>query len=392
MLTEEEALGSILTAIRPLEAEEEPLFAAGDRVLAEDIFAKVALPRFDNSMMDGYAVRAADATAGAKLRITGEQLAGPDQGLTVLPGAAIRLYTGAPIPQGADAVVMQEDCDREGNTVTIREAVAIGDFIRRRGGDLCEGQKIAPGGTRLTAPLLATLASQGMGRVKVFRRPEVAVLATGSELRTAPEPLGPGEIYETNRIMLQELVRKGGGVPHLFEPVPDREQDHLNALRKAASHDVVLIAGGVSVGERDLVKSTVERIGGKIDLWKVAVRPGKPFVFGRLHEAWLFGLPGNPVSAFVTFVLFVKPALLALQGWRGASLNMTEAVASQAIKNPGERPHYLRGRLESGQFTPTGVQESHALFGLAKANALLRVGAGEQISQGQRVVVVIGDW
>ncbi|MBV9276066.1 MAG: molybdopterin molybdenumtransferase MoeA, partial [Verrucomicrobia bacterium] len=164
MLTEEEALGSILAAIRPLEAEEEPLFAAGDRVLAEDVFAKAALPRFDNSMMDGYAVRAADATAGAKLRITGEQPAGPDQGLTVLPGAAVRLYTGAPIPQGADAVVMQEDCDREGNTVTIREAVAIGDFIRRRGGDLCEGQKIAPGGTRLTAPLLATLASQGMGR------------------------------------------------------------------------------------------------------------------------------------------------------------------------------------------------------------------------------------
>ena len=389
MLTEQDALTSILAAVRPLGTEELRLFEAGDRILAEDILARVSLPRFDNSSMDGYAVRAADAVAGAVLRVIGEQPAGPDQGLKIDKGTAVRVYTGAPIPLGANSVVMQEECDRQGDEVTIREAAGPGEFIRLRGGDLCEGQKIAEVGARLNGPLLAILASQGIGRIRVFLRPKVAILATGSELRSPGEPLGSGEIYETNRVMLQELVRDAGGRPRLLDPVPDQENEHLRALQDAASDDVIVIAGGVSVGERDLVKSTLKKLGCDIELWRVAVRPGKPFLFGRLNQKWVFGLPGNPVSAFVTFLLFVRPALLAMQGWRGASVTKTQAILSKSVTNKGERPHYLRGYLEAGRFMPFNNQESHALFALSRANALLRIGAGEQIPEYQTVEVIL---
>jgi molybdopterin molybdotransferase len=389
MLTEQDALSSILAAVRPLDTEELRLFEAGDRILAEDVLARVSLPRFDNSSMDGYAVRAADAVAGAVLRVIGEQPAGPDQGLKIEAGTAVRVYTGAPIPPGANAVVMQEDCDRQGNQVTIRQSAAPGEFVRRRGGDLCEGQKIAEAGARLDGPLLAVLASQGIDRIRVFLRPKVAILATGSELRSPGEPLGSGEIYETNRVMLQELVQDAGGRPRLLDPVPDQEDKHLRALQDAASDDVMVIAGGVSVGERDLVKSTLKKLGCDIELWRVAVRPGKPFLFGRLNQKWVFGLPGNPVSAFVTFLLFVRPALLAMQGWRGASVTKTQAILSKSVTNKGERPHYLRGRLEAGRFMPFENQESHALFTLSRTNALMRTGAGEQISENQTVEVIL---
>ena len=389
MLTEQDALSSILAAVRPLETEELRLLEAGNRILAEDVLARISLPRFDNSSMDGYAARARDTVVGAVLRVIGEQPAGPDQGLKVEAGTAVRVYTGAPIPAGADAVIMQEDCDRQGDLVTIRESVAPGEFIRRRGGDLCEGQKIAEAGARLNGPLLATFASQGISRIHVFRRPKVAVLATGSELKSPGEPLGPGEIYETNRVMLQELVQDAGGISRLLDPVPDQEDEHLRALRDAASDDVIVIAGGVSVGERDLVKSTLKKLGCDIELWRVAVRPGKPFLFGRLNEKWVFGLPGNPVSAFVTFLLFVRPALLAMQGWRGVSATKTHAILSKSVSNKGERPHYLRGYLEAGWFTPFENQESHALYGLSRANALLRIGAGEQLPENQTVEVVL---
>ena len=389
MLTEQDALSSILAAIRPLETEELRLFEAGDRILAESVLARVSLPRFDNSSMDGYAVRAADAVVGAVLRVSGVQAAGPDQGLKVDAGTAVRVYTGAPIPAGANAVVMQEDCDRRGDQVTMRESAGPGEFIRLRGGDLCEGQRIAEVGARLNGPLLGTLASQGIDRIHVFRRPKVAILATGSELRSPGEPLGPGEIYETNRVMLQELVHNAGGIPRLFNPVPDQDEEHLRAFRDAAFDDVIVIAGGVSVGERDLVKSTLKKLGCDIELWRVAVRPGKPFLFGRLNEKWVFGLPGNPVSAFVTFLLFVRPALLAMQGWRGASVTKTQATVYKSVTNKGERPHYLRGFFEAGRFMPFENQESHALFGLSRANALLRIGAGEQIPTDQTVEVVL---
>src|SRR5258707_1929216 len=385
MLTEYDALSSILATVRPLDTEELPVFEAGGRIVAETVTAQISLPRFDNSTMDGYAVRAADAVAGAGLRVVGEQPAGPDLSLKVDAGTAVRVYTGAPIPAGANAVVMQEDCDRQGNQVMIRESAAPGEFIRVRGGDLCEGQKIAETGARLSGPLLATLASQGKDRIRVFGRPNVAILATGSELKTPGEPLGLGEIYETNRVMLQELVRGAVGIPLLFDPVPDQEPEHLHALRDAASDDAIVIAGGVSVGERDLVKSTLKKLGCEIELWRVAVRPGKPFLFGRLKNTWVFGLPGNPVSAFVTFVLFVRPALLAMPGWRGASVTKTQAMVSKSVTNPGERPHYLRGHLEAGRFTPFDNQESHALFALSRANALLRIGAGEEFKENQGV-------
>jgi molybdopterin molybdotransferase len=296
LLTEQETLRRILDAAEPLVTEDVPIAEAGDRVLAGTLFAKIALPAFNNSSMDGYAVIAHEVRPGTRLPVVGEQSAGLDRHLRVKPGTAVRIFTGAPLPEGADAVLMQEDAERSGDEIVVRTELQPGENVRLRGGDLCEGQKIGESGTRLNAQRLALLASQGMSRVSAYRRPRVGVVVTGSELHRPDAPLGPGEIYETNGIMLSELVRKSGGSPVYFDPIPDDEEAHIRTLGEALQSDVVIIAGGVSVGEKDLVKPVLRKLGAEIALWRVAIRPGKPFLFGWLGRKLIFGLPGNPVS------------------------------------------------------------------------------------------------
>jgi molybdopterin molybdotransferase len=319
----------------------------------------------------------------------GEQSAGPAQQLRVKSGTTVRIFTGAPLPEGADAVLMQEDAERSGDEIIVRTELQPAENVRLRGGDLCEGQKIGEPGIRLNAQRLALLASQGLSRVPAYRRPRVSVVVTGSELRKPDSSLGPGEIYETNGIMLSELVRGSGGLPVHFDPVPDDEEAHIRTLSEALRSDVAIVAGGVSVGEKDLVKPVLRKLGAEIALWRVAIRPGKPFLFGRLGCKLIFGLPGNPVSAYVTFVVFVRPALLRLQGWSGESSARTKVRAAHPLRNPGERPHYLRGKLSGDSFALVGPQESHALFALSQADALVRLEPNQEVTEGETVEALL---
>jgi molybdopterin molybdotransferase len=373
LLNEQETLERMLKSVGQLGTENVSIWEAGNRVLAQEIIATVALPRFDNSSMDGYAVRAEDAVPEAKLTIVDEQPAGRDLRLCVGKGEAIRIYTGAPIPRNADAVIMQEDVDLGEKSILVREGVSRSENIRYRGGDLCEGQKVASTGSLLRATILAALASQGLRELPVFKRPRVAVIATGSELRSQGESIGPGEIYETNRVLLAQLVAGSGAAAEVFDIVPDTEEAHVRTFDRARSFDAIVVAGGVSVGAKDLAKPTLQKLGATLDIWRVAVKPGKPFMFGRLGKTLIFGLPGNPVSAFVTFLLFARPALSKLGGRASWALPRASARLEETLVNRGDRPHYFRGICEEGTFRPVGRQESHALYALSQANALCRV-------------------
>lgn len=388
LLGEQETLDRVLRSIRPLAIAKVLLSECSNRVIAEDIRATIPLPRFDNSTVDGYALRCEDATRGARLRITGEQAAGPDGGLMVAPGCAIRIFTGAPIPAGADCVIMQEDVDRFGESIVLKESVGRGDFIRVRGGDLSEGQMVISRGEVATGPKLAAIASQGLNDLSVFQRPKVKIIATGSELRSQGELIRPGEIYETNRVLVADLVANSGAEAEVFDIVPDTEEAHLLALERARGSDAIIVAGGVSVGDKDLVKPTLQKLGAELRLWRVAVKPGKPFMFGQWGRSLVFGLPGNPVSAFVTFLLFVRPALWKLGGRVSLELPRFPARLGQDLINAGDRPHYLRGTYSQGVFRPFGRQESHALFGLSRSNALCRLEPDQTIPANSIVDII----
>jgi len=390
VITEEQALTRILDKLRPLPPRLVPLVEARDRFAAEDVFANVALPRFDNSAMDGYAVVAAACAEGAEQRLIGEQPAGPDRQLRIEPGETVRVFTGAPIPAGADAVVMQEDVRREGADVFVNTKVEPGEFIRRRGVDLSEGQQIVEAGTRLAAQTLALLASQGFAEVQTGGEARVTIVSTGDELVTPGDTLSPGQIFDSNSVLLRALVEKCHGWAVNVRLCPDEVSSIESALREGLTSDVLIIVGGVSVGARDLVKPALDVVGAETDLWRVLVKPGKPFLFGRAGDCSIFGLPGNPVSAFVTFLLFVRPAILRLIGARDAELELPRTNASlvEDVPNEGDRPHYVRGRLKDGKFSAIGRQESHALYGLSRANALLRVPPGEIFRRGETVSVI----
>jgi molybdopterin molybdotransferase len=387
LLSEAQTLERVLAAVEPLGAEIQSKLLG--RVLAQDVFASIPLPAFDNSSMDGYAVRAADAKVGGELSVIGEQAAGSHGDLVLTPGQAIRIFTGAPIPNGADAVIMQEDVERRGDKIVVRDGVERGENIRIRGGDLCEGQRLASKGEVLTPARIAVIGSQGIAELAVFKRPTVAVIATGSELRQQGERLGPSEIYETNRILLASLTESSNAVADIFDIVPDTEEAHLKAFDTARDRDVMLIAGGMSVGEKDLVRPILKKLGAELDLWRVAIKPGKPFLFGRLGHTLVFGLPGNPVSAFVTFLLFVRPALWKMGGRTDLDQFKIPARLASDLSNDGDRPHYFRGVLKEGAFQPIGLQQSHALFALSRANALCRIESGRSIVSGSVVDVLL---
>jgi molybdopterin molybdotransferase len=387
LLTEAQTLDRVLGAVEPLGAEVQSRLLG--RVLAEDVFASIPLPAFDNSSMDGYAVRAADARVSGELAVIGEHAAGADRNLVLGPGQTIRIFTGAPIPNGADAVIMQEDVERRGDKIVVREGVERGENIRIRGGDLCEGQRLASKGEVLTPARIAVIGSQGIAELSVYRRPTVAVIATGSELRPQGERLRPSEIYETNRILLASLTERSNAVADVFDIVPDTEEAHLKTFEQARSRDVMLIAGGMSVGEKDLVRPMLKKLGAELDLWRVAIKPGKPFLFGRLGRTLVFGLPGNPVSAFVTFLLFVRPALWKMGGRADLEPLRIPARLASDLSNDGDRPHYFRGVLKDAAFQPMGLQQSHALFALSQANALCRVESERSIVSGSVVDVLL---
>ena len=296
-------------------------FDADGRVLAESVVSALQVPPEDNSSMDGYALRAADvAQAGSVLRVS-QRIAAGSTGAALEPGTVARIFTGAPIPAGADAVVMQEDCeplpDKDG-WVRVKQAPQPAQWIRRAGEDVSRGAIVLSKGERLTPAELGLAASIGMSVLQVARQPRVALFSTGDELvmpgEVAPEQMRPGAIYNSNRFFLRALLLRLGCVVSDMGIVPDQREATLQALRSASqAHDLILTSGGVSVGEEDHVKPAVQQLG-SLDLWQIAIKPGKPFAYGKVGAAHFIGLPGNPVSSFITFLLLVRPFLLKLQG------------------------------------------------------------------------------
>ena len=327
MLDYEDALTRLLAGA-PIATDTEavPTQAAAGRVLASGLRSAIDVPPLDNTSMDGYAVRCADVTvAGTKLAVA-QRIPAGSVGHTLAPGTAARIFTGAPLPAGADAVVMQELCAPDGDAVTVNHVPHPGEWIRRRGEDIAVGREVLAAGTRLTAAHVGVAASVGAAQLKVYRRLRVALFSTGDELAMPGEPLKPGGIYNSNRYTLRALLEGLGCVVADLGIVPDTREATRAALRDAAAgNDLILTSGGVSVGEEDHVKPAVEAEGA-LDLWKIAIKPGKPLAFGRVGgnlgagdtagkgAAAFIGLPGNPVSSFVTFVMLVRPFILKSQG------------------------------------------------------------------------------
>jgi molybdopterin molybdotransferase len=387
MLTVEEARDRMLPRFRPLPAEEVALTSALGRVLAEDAIARESLPAFINSAMDGYAVRSAD-TIGAspqspvRLRLAGEVPAGRVYAGTVDAGEAVRILTGAPLPDGADAVLQQELTEVGNGWVSLLAEAPAGTNLRWPGEDVLAGTLLVPGGTELGPAEIALLAALGVSPVHVTRRPRVAILATGDELAPLGETPAPGQIHESNSPYLAAAVTRAGAEPIPLGIARDRADELRAKLDQARSADLVLTSGGVSVGDYDLVKQMLDEQGG-IEFWRVRMRPGKPVAFGMLGETPLLGLPGNPVSAAVTFELFGRPAIRTMLGCRQILRPTVEAVLQGPDIERADRRQYVRVRLASRGGTlfarPTGEQGSHIISSLRGATALLVVEVGEGI-------------
>jgi molybdopterin molybdotransferase len=398
MIELEEAVARILSGVPSPVAEDLPLSSACRRVLVKTVVSPVNLPLFDNSAMDGYAVRSVDLTGAkpdspVKLRLIGRVVAGEVFSGELTSGTCVRLFTGSPIPAGADAVVMQEDTrvlPESRSEVLVVEPVKAGESVRRRGEDATAGSTLAEAGMLLGSGALNLLAAAGVGRVAVGRQPVVGLLATGSELREPGQSLAPGQIYESNRLALAAAIAQAGGVPISFPLVHDSLEATRHALNRAFDQcDAVVTSGGVSVGEMDFVKDAFTASGGELQFWKVAIKPGRPFVLGRRGPQFLFGLPGNPVSAMVTFVLLVRPALWRWQGASEVSLPKTWGVLAEPAANPGPRRHFLRVKIDSaGQVYSAGLQASHVLSSLARANGLLDLPSGTTLPTGAPVQVL----
>lgn len=389
MLSLEEAREKLLGSINLLDAERVPIFDAPGRFAAEPISSLIDLPRFDNSAMDGYVVRSDDLKdASAEAPVSLRQIARIGAGEvflgTVSPSECARIFTGSFLPRGADAVVMQEDVVAiEGGRVQFREPIKPLENVRLRGEDICAGTIIANPGDEITATRASLAAATGHAEVSARTRPRVALLSTGSELLEPGQTLAEGKIYESNRILIASLLRAIHCEPAISPLVPDDLDTTIAALKGAFAHnDFVVTTGGVSVGEFDFVKEAFEELGGKLEFWKVALRPGKPFVHGRLGAKHLFGLPGNPVSALVTFLLLVRPAVLKAVGARDLDLPRLPGELSESLVNRGDRRHFVRARWKNGKIEIAGPQSSHMLGSLGSANCLLDIPAGAQFQPG----------
>jgi molybdopterin molybdotransferase len=396
MLSAAEALDFLLSAVRPImEPETLPTLAANGRVLAAAQNSQLNVPPMDNTQMDGYAVRAADCASGAtKLRVS-QRIPAGQVGQPLQPGSAARIFTGAMIPPGADAVVMQEQCEAEktpdGDVVTIRHVPQAGEWIRRTGEDIKAGSTILSAGTRLRAQELGLAASVGLAALPVLRKPRVAVFFTGDELAMPGEPLKPGAIYNSNRFILRGLLENLGCEITDYGIVPDSLQATRDTLRKAAeAHDLIITSGGVSVGDEDHVKPAVEAEG-RLNLWQIAIKPGKPLAFGEIDRAgkdsaFFIGLPGNPVSSFVTFLLFVRPFILRLQGVADVTPKAFAMRADFAWPKADRRNEFLRAKINrNGGLDLFPNQGSAVLTSTVWGDGLIDNPPGNPITPGDTV-------
>ena len=398
MLSVAEALERVLALTPVLGHESVPLAQSLGRVLAEPVVAGREIPPWDNSSMDGYAVRAVDTRAATPGRPVRLAVAGAVAAGTVATGAlelgqAYRILTGAPLPLGSDAVVPQEDVRRDDHHVALEKPVQPGAYVRPRGEDIRSGDRLLEPGTVLRPAALGVLAALGRARVDVFRQPTVAVVSTGDELVTPEAPLGPGQIPDSNTYTLCGLIAEAGAAPLSLGIAGDRREELVERFRTGLEADVLVSSAGVSVGDRDFVREAIEALGARLDFWKVNMRPGKPLTFGHLGGRLFFGLPGNPVSCMVTFELFVRPALRRMGGHRVPERPRIRARALEPIDNPGSRPGYLRVRLEpDGEGVgarPTGEQGSGILRSMLFADGLAVLPGDTRIARNETVEVIL---
>ncbi|WP_043339745.1 molybdopterin molybdotransferase MoeA [Belnapia moabensis] len=398
MISVEDARTRILAALAATPAETVPLSAGWGRVLARTVLARLTQPPADVSAMDGYAVRAAEATEGARLAVIGTAPAGHPFAGEVSSGQAVRIFTGGLVPLGADAILLQEDAEATAATVLVKEAVRPGRWIRRRGLDFTEGETLLPAGRRLTARDIGLAAAANTPWLTVHRAPRIGILATGDEIALPGDPIPPGGIVSSNAHALAALVRSGGGDPLILPIAPDDTQAIAEAARAARACDLLVTSGGASVGDHDLVQSALGPEGFTLDFWKIAMRPGKPLIWGRLGPTPVLGLPGNPVSALVCSVLFLLPALDRLSGLPGAAPRTIRALAGTDLPENDRRFDHLRATLHPGPdgvplATPFPVQDSSMMKTLARAEALiLRAPGAAALPAGAPVEVIpLGD-
>lgn len=398
MLRVSEALKAILEVTNTLPSEEVRLIDALERVLAEDIYADSNIPEFPNSAMDGYAVKSSDTFGASKdrpktLKVISDLKAGSLSPDAIKDNQAIRIMTGAIMPDGADSVIIVELTEKEGmDKVKVFKETTPGENIRRSGEDIRKGEKVIEKGTLLNSAHIGILASLGKSKIKVTRRPRVAVLATGDEVIDVDEELTPGKLRSSNTYTLYSQILKCGGIPKNLGIAKDRPEELERKIKEGLDCDLILTSGGVSVGDYDLVKFILAKIGTDIKFWKVAMRPGKPLVFGRLGERFIFGLPGNPVSSMVSFEIFVRPTILKMLGQSHDTRKEVDAVLEEDIQKKKDLRYFLRAqtRWDDGVYVTrtTGPQGSGILKSMAMANSLIILPEEEEeVAKGVRVTV-----
>ena len=377
MISVEEARTRLLAPLAPVPPEQLAVADCVGRVLAEDVAARRTQPPFAVSAMDGYAVRAADVErVPARLKIVAEIPAGAGFGGQLAAGEAARIFTGAPLPAGADTIVIQEDTERTGDTVEVREGAKLGTYVRRAGLDFSEGDVLLKAGKRLTPRDIGLAAAMNRPWLFVYRRPRVAILSTGDEIVMPGDPIGPHQIVSSNLLALAAFVTASGAEPVMVGNAPD-DPDALRRIAAAARGvDLFVTTGGVSVGEHDLVRGVLSEDGLAIDFWEIAMRPGKPLMFGHYRNVPMVGLPGNPVSTLVCSLIFLKPAINRLAGLPDGSDAPASARLGVALKQNDRRQDYLRSRLERGSdgtliVHPFGVQDSSMMRSLAASDCLV---------------------
>jgi molybdopterin molybdotransferase len=376
MISVEEARGRILATLQPTPAEIVALANAWGRVTTAPVIARLTQPPADVSAMDGYALRAVDGTLGVVLRVIGSAPAGHPFAGSIGPGEAVRLFTGSVVPRGADAILLQEDASTRGTEVKVNEAVAAGRHIRRAGQDFSSGDIVIPAGRRLTARDIGLAAAANHPWISVHRRPRVAILATGDEIAMPGEPIPPGGIVSSNSHALAALVRAAGGEPVVFPIAADTREAVAAVADAVHGMEMLVTTGGASVGDHDLVIESLKTRGMQLDFWQIAMRPGKPLLFGRLGAVPVLGLPGNPVSALVCSILFLLPALSRQCGLPAAPPPITRAIAGAELRANDHRADHLRAAItvdSQGRVvaTPFPVQDSAMLRRLALADALI---------------------
>jgi molybdopterin molybdotransferase len=395
MLAVDEARARILGALKPVGAETVALSEAWGRVLAAPVLARLTQPPADVSAMDGYAVRAADAVEGARLTVTGSAPAGHPFAGSVGPGEAVRIFTGAVVPVGADGILLQEDAEAEGQAVLVKETVRANRWIRQAGLDFATGETLLPAGHRLTVRDIGLAAAANHPWMAVHRAPRIGILATGDEISLPGEPIAPGGIVSSNAHALAALVRAAGGVPLVLPIARDDVGSIAEAGHAARGCDLLVTTGGASVGDHDLVQKALLPEGFKLDFWQIAMRPGKPLIWGRLGETPLLGLPGNPVSSLVCGIVFLWPAIAALGGRPNLLPPLRPARLVEPLAENDRRADYLRARLSSGedgmlQVAAFPKQDSSMLKTMARADALLlRAPHAPALAAGASVNVIV---